>query len=155
MEIIRYLSGVQWSWVGPAGIILAGPVDFPTARRIVGSQGDLQAALHSPRGRAALIEALGGEDRSWDPGPLVSPQAVGELGGSFVPWALVHPDTGRSLAHIPWKEGTGGGPGPEMEGTPRHALNMLLIRSRRVLHGEEVLFRITRNLLDDLGRRLA
>ncbi len=31
---------------------------------------------------------------------------------------------------------------------------MLLIRSRRVLHGAELLFRITRNLLDEPGRCL-
>lgn len=152
MEIIRCLSGLPWSWVGPAGVLLAGAPETPLARRVVGAEADLRAALHSPRGRAFIIEALGGEDRSWDPGPLVPAHAVRELGGHFVPWALAHPDTLRELQRIPWKES--GGPGPTLDGTPRHALNMLLIRSRRALHGEEVLFRIVHNVLDELGRTL-
>lgn len=154
MEIIRCLAGLSWSWVGPAGIVLAGPVDTPLARRIVGSEGDLRAALHSPRGRAAIVEALGGEDRSWDPGPLLPPRAVGDLGGRYIPWGLVPPDTLRALGRIPWRAGPGGGPDPEVDGTPRHELNTLLIRSRRVLQGEDVLFRIVRNVLDELGHRL-
>lgn len=153
MEIIRCLAGLSWSWVGPAGILLAGPEDAPLARRIVGSEADLRAALHSPRGRAAIVEALGGEDRSWDPGPLLPPAAVTELGGRFVPWALVPPDTLRALGRIPW-EGIGSGPAPGLGGSLRHELNILVIRSRRVLAEEVVLLRIVRNVLDELGRRL-
>lgn len=152
MEIIRYLAGIPWTWVGPAGVILAGPAGHPAHRRVVGAEADLRAALHSPRGRAFITEALGGEHRALDPGPLVPAHAVRELGGRFVPWGLAHPDTLRELQRIPWKEA--GGPGPTLEGTPRHALNMLLIRSRRALHEEDVLFRIVHNVLDELGRIL-
>lgn len=160
MQILRFTAGLRCTPLAPAGVLLVAWGEDPLDSRVVGSQQDLQAALHAPSGRAALIQVLGGEDRSWDPGPLVDPTLLRALAlpgrpdlvPAGLPWALIHPQRLRALRSI----GAGGASprGPGMGDTPRHALNLLMIEHRRVLEGELVFTRMVRNVLDEIGLRM-
>jgi hypothetical protein len=160
MQILRFTAGLHCTPLAPAGVCLVGWGEDSLDSRVVASQQDLQAALHAPSGRAAIIEALGGEDRSWDPGPLVDPALLRALAlpghpdpvPPVLPWALIQPQRLRALRSI----GGGGAspPGPGWGSTPRHALNLLMIQHRRVLEGEEVFTRMVRNVLDEIGLRM-
>ena len=157
MRILPFLACLDYIPMGPAGLLLVRHAADPEEPRVIGGEADLAAALRSPSGQAAIFEALGTE-RRWDAGAVVAAQQLRGLiaPGSVpwtdaLPWALFPPASLRALR----QEDAGTPvPGPEIEGSPRHRLNLAMIRTRRVLDGERVLQRVALNVLDAVGLQI-